>query len=552
MKISRTVVGVDTAKRVFQLYWVDMETGEIVDLRLTRTKFLEHFANRAPCLVALEACGGSQHWGRRLRELGHEVRLLPAKMVRPFVGGNKNDAHDARAIWTAVQQPGIKTVAIKTEEQQAILALHRMRQQLVKFRTAQINCLRGLLTEYGEVMPKGRAGMRRGMAEALARVSERLPAMVVEALREQWARVSRLDEEIGEIERRLKLWHRDNVASRRIAAIPGVGVLTATAAVAMMGDPAAFRSGREFAAWLGLVPRHSGTGGRVRMLGISKRGDTYLRTLLVDRRADLMLIGALTCWYRVTMRGQHSTPVNRQAPELVVGQEALPPFPAIAPDAPAGVGALGTKAHRFRLPHDDGEHRHGAIGRDRGSAERGEPVADLPTVDVCDRASREARQDLVAQVAPVHLERSHLPDPLVAFEHGLGDGHEEGIAGVTRRILSLPDRCQHRAGAAPRLTDAHGVGIPDDLPDALAAMLAVHEEALAARGQDADAEAGELAVAGVVCGLAGLERPDAGVGEGGSGHSSSPGCGCSRGTEGCGIRSPATRMRRKNDPVSGG
>ena len=140
MKISRTVVGVDTAKRVFQLYWVDMETGEIVDLRLTRTKFLEHFANRAPCLVALEACGGSQHWGRRLRELGHEVRLLPAKMVRPFVGGNKNDAHDARAIWTAVQQPGIKTVAIKTEEQQAILALHRMRQQLVKFRTAQINC----------------------------------------------------------------------------------------------------------------------------------------------------------------------------------------------------------------------------------------------------------------------------------------------------------------------------------------------------------------------------------------------------------------------------
>ena len=230
MKISRTVVSVGTAKRVFQLYWVDMETGEIVDLRLTRTKFLEHFANRVPCLVALEACGGSQHWGRRLRELGHEVRLLSAKMVRPFVGGNKNDAHDARAIWTAVQQPGIKTVAIKTEEQQAILALHRMRQQLVKFRTAQINCLRGLLTEYGEVMPKGRAGMRRGMAEALARVSERLPAMVVEALREQWARVSRLDEEIGEIERRLKLWHRDNVASRRIAAIPGVGVLTATAA----------------------------------------------------------------------------------------------------------------------------------------------------------------------------------------------------------------------------------------------------------------------------------------------------------------------------------
>ena len=223
MKTSRTVVGVDTAKWVFQLHWVDMETGEIVDLRLMRAKFLEHFANRVPCLVAMEACGGSQHWARRIRELGHEVRLLPAKMVRPFVGGNKGDAHDARAIWTAVQQPGVKTVAIKSEEQQAILALHRMRQQLVKFRTAQINGLRGLLTEYGEVMPKGRAGMRRDIPAALERVSERLPAMVIETLREQWARVAEPDKEVGAIERRINLWHRSNAASRQIAEIPGVG-----------------------------------------------------------------------------------------------------------------------------------------------------------------------------------------------------------------------------------------------------------------------------------------------------------------------------------------
>ena len=281
METNRAVVGVDTAKRVFQLYWVEPDTGEIIDLKLTRARFLEHFANRASCLVAMEACGGSQHWARRLRELGHEVRLVPAKMVQPFVGGNKNDASDARAIWTAVQQPGVKTVAIKTEEQQAILALHRMRQQLVKFRTAQINCLRGLLTEYGEVMPQGRAGMKRDIPAALGRVSERLPAMVIDTLREQWARVSSLDEQIADIERRLKLWHRNNADCRRIAEIPGVGLLTATAAVAAMGDPSAFKSGREFAAWLGLVPRHSGTGGRVRMLGISKRGDTYLRTLLI-------------------------------------------------------------------------------------------------------------------------------------------------------------------------------------------------------------------------------------------------------------------------------
>ena len=281
MKTNRTVVGVDTAKRVFQLHWVDMETGEIVDLRLTRAKFLNHFANRIPCVVAMEACGGSQHWARRLRELGHEVRLLPAKAVRPFVRGNKNDTHDAEAIWTAAQMPGVKTVAVKSEEQQAILALHRMRQQLVKFRTAQINGLRGLLTEYGEVMPQGRSAMRKAMPDALARVSERLPAMVIDTLREQWARVGRLDEEIGEIERRIGVWHRSNAHCKRVAEIPGVGVLTATAVVAAMGDPAAFKSGREFAAWLGLVPRHDGTGGRVRMLGISKRGDRYLRTLLI-------------------------------------------------------------------------------------------------------------------------------------------------------------------------------------------------------------------------------------------------------------------------------
>ena len=281
MKTNRTVVGVDTAKRVFQLHWVDMETGEIVDLKLTRAKFLEHFANRTPCMVAMEACGGSHHWARRLRELGHEPWLLPAKAVRPFVRGNKNDTHDARAIWTAARQPGVKTVTVKSEEQQAVLAMHRMRQQLVKFRTAQINGLRGLLAEYGEVMSQGRADMRRGIADALERVSERLPAMVIDRLREQWARIGQLDLEIGEIEQRIKLWHRTNPASQRVAEIPGVGVLTATAVVAAMGDPSAFRSGRDFAAWLGLVPRHKGTGGRVRMLGISKRGDRYLRTLLI-------------------------------------------------------------------------------------------------------------------------------------------------------------------------------------------------------------------------------------------------------------------------------
>ncbi len=275
------VIGVDIAKRVFQLHWIDVETGEIMSVQLKREKLLEHFANRAGCLIGMEACGGAQHWARKLIELGHAVKLLPAKMVKPFVGRNKSDAADARAIWTAVQQPAVKAVAVKSEAQQAVLALHRMRSQLVKFRTAQINGLRGLLAEYGEVMPQGRAGITKGIAAALAQLVDRLPAVLLDTLREQWARVGQLDEQVAEIERRLRAWHKEDKASRRIAEIPGVGLLTATAAVAAMGDPKSFRSAREFAAWLGLVPRHTGTGGRIRMLGISKRGDTYLRTLLI-------------------------------------------------------------------------------------------------------------------------------------------------------------------------------------------------------------------------------------------------------------------------------
>jgi transposase len=279
--MNRIVVGVDIAKRVFQLHWVEPQTGQIVALQLKREKLLEHFANRSSCLIGMEACGGSQHWARELQKLSHEVKLLSGRMVKPFVSGNKNDAADARAIWTAMQQPGIKAVAVKSEGQQGVLALHRMREQLVKFRTAQINGLRGLLMEYGEVMPQGRAGIKRDIPGALGRLSERLAGMVIESLREQYARLSELDEQIGLIERRLRQWQREDAATRRIVAIPGVGLLSATAAVATMGDAKAFKSGREFAAWLGLVPRQSGTGGRVRLLGISKRGDKYLRTLLI-------------------------------------------------------------------------------------------------------------------------------------------------------------------------------------------------------------------------------------------------------------------------------
>ena len=286
--MNRTIFGIDIAKHVFQLHWVEETTGEIMQLQLKRHQFLNHFASLSPCLIGMEACGGAHHWARRLTEMGHEVRLLPARQVNPFVIGNKNDVVDARAIWTALQQPGIKTVAIKTEEQQAVLSLHRMREQLVKFRTAQINGLRGLLTEYGEVMPMGRAALRARLPEVLGRLGDRLPAILMDSLRDQWSRILELDEQIKTIERRLQHWLRQDEACQRIAAIPGVGLLTATVIVATMGDPKMFKSGREFAAWLGLVPRQTGTGGRVRLHGISKRGDTYVRTLLIHGARSVM------------------------------------------------------------------------------------------------------------------------------------------------------------------------------------------------------------------------------------------------------------------------
>jgi transposase len=276
-----TTFGLDLAKRVFQLHWVDMETGEICRRQLRRSEVVEFFANRAPALIAMEACGSAHHWARKFMVLGHEVKLIAAQFVRPFVKSNKTDAADAQAIWEAVQRPGMKFVAVKNEAQQAVLTLHRMREQLVKMRTMQTNQLRGLLYEFGMDLPQGRRkGMERIPSE-LEKLESVLPAMVIETLRGQLKRVEVLDKDIAAIEKKLTVWKKEDKASKKLTQIPGVGLLTATAAVATIGDAKAFKSGREFAAFLGLVPRQSGTGGRVKLLGMSKRGDVYLRTLLI-------------------------------------------------------------------------------------------------------------------------------------------------------------------------------------------------------------------------------------------------------------------------------
>jgi transposase len=278
---GQQVVGLDIAKSVFQLHTVDMNSGEIVNQQLKRAKVLTYFANRAPCVIGIEACGGAHHWARQLSALGHSVRLIHAKVVRPFVGGNKTDAADARAIWLAIQQPDTKFVGVKTLQQQATLVLHRQRELLMKMKAMQSNALRGLLYEFGATFARGKNALVGEIEATLEALSGDIPRYVADSLREQVQRIKDLVKDIKTVEARLAQRLRDDEDMQRVAQIPGVGLLTATAAIATMGQAGAFKSGREFCAWLGLVPRQSGTGGKVKLLEISKRGDTYLRTLLI-------------------------------------------------------------------------------------------------------------------------------------------------------------------------------------------------------------------------------------------------------------------------------
>ncbi len=300
------VVGMDIAKSVFQIYTADMKTGELRDKRLKRDKVLEYFRLMAPAVVAMEACGGAHHWARQLQKLGHQVRLVHARAVRPFVQGNKTDVTDARAIWLAVQQSGMRFVAVKTEAQQAALALHRQRQQLIKMSTMQLNGLRGLLYEFGVTFPKGRRAMMAQVSAGIDSLAPALPKMTIDSLLQQVQRIAQLRQSIDEVEVCLKQLIKQDRQMQRALTVPGVGVLGATAAVATMGDPHHFKSGREFCAWLGLVPRQEGTGGQVKLLGISKRGDKYVRTLLVHgARAVLLRKSEPSAWQNQLQQRRH-------------------------------------------------------------------------------------------------------------------------------------------------------------------------------------------------------------------------------------------------------
>ena len=283
-----TTVGLDLAKSVFQVHCADQDGRPVVRKKLRRAQVVPFFAALGPCLIGMEACASAHHWARELQALGHEVRLIPPQYVKPFVKTNKNDAADAEAICEALIRPTMRFAAVKSAEQQSVLMLHRARELLVRQRTMLINALRGHCGEFGIVAAQGASKVTALIEMIEDPEDERFPVLAREALGSLIDQLRMAQTQILGLEKKLKVWHRANEASRRLETIPGVGVITATALVATIGDASQFQSGRQLAAWLGLVPRQYSSGGKERLGRISKRGDGYLRRLLVHgARADL-------------------------------------------------------------------------------------------------------------------------------------------------------------------------------------------------------------------------------------------------------------------------
>jgi transposase len=278
MQIS--TIGLDIAKNVFQVHGIDGGGRPVLRRKVRRDQVLALFGKLSPCLVGIEACATAHHWARQISALGHEVRLMPPAYVKAYVKRNKNDAADAEGICEAVTRPTMRFVPVKSADVQSMLMLHRARQLLVRQRTAQVSAIRAHLAEYGIVAPKGRAHVRDLLAVLESR-RDLVPDLARQTLFLLAQTIASLSEQVRKIEIELMAWHRTNVVSRRLETIPGIGFITATALAATVGNPRAFRSGRQFAACLGLVPRQNSSGGKERLGGISKMGDRYLRHLLV-------------------------------------------------------------------------------------------------------------------------------------------------------------------------------------------------------------------------------------------------------------------------------
>ncbi len=275
------VLGIDLAKQSFQLHGVDRNGQTVLKKKLSRKDLVQFVAQLPVCTIGIEACGGANHWVRLFERFGHTVRMMAPQFVKPFVKSNKNDAADAEAICEAVQRPNMRFVPAKSIEQQDLQSLHRIRSQAVARRTAQANQIRGLLIEYGVILPKGISHIRKSIPSILEDAENELTVIFRSLLAELYDEMVHLDARIEGFEVQLKTLCDQNKDCQRLLTIPGVGLLSATAMVAAIGDISVFKSGRELAAWIGLVPKQHSTGGKPTLMGISKRGDTYLRTLLI-------------------------------------------------------------------------------------------------------------------------------------------------------------------------------------------------------------------------------------------------------------------------------
>jgi transposase len=286
MKI--TTVGIDLAKNIFAVHGVNEHGRTVLKKVFKRDQIAAFFANLPACLIGMEACSGAHHWARKLQEMGHTVRLIAPQFVKPYVKTNKNDAADAEAICEAVARPNMRFVPIKNVEQQSVLSLHRVRQGFVRARTAQANQIRGLLSEFGLVIPQGISHIARRVPELLEDATNELTGSFRLLIQRLMEHLKELDRQVRELEVQIQVWHRANETSCALAKVPGIGPITASALIASIGDATSFANGRQLAAWLGLVPRQNSSGGKNVLLGINKRGDTYLRTLLIHGARSVM------------------------------------------------------------------------------------------------------------------------------------------------------------------------------------------------------------------------------------------------------------------------
>ena len=275
------VLGIDLAKNVFQIHGTDAKGKCILRKRLTRAKFIAFIANLSPCIIGIEACGGAHYWGRYFKQLGHEVRMMSPQFVKPYVKSNKNDRNDSEAIAEACTRPSMRFVPIKTVAQQDILMIHRARELVIKQRTAQANQIRGLLNEYGIIISKGISKLKQ-LLQILDENNEKLSPIAVELIQQLYGQFKIFDEQTKKYDAQLESLAKQNALCQEVQKIQGIGPLIASAMIATIGDPKAFKNGREVSAWLGLTPKQYSSGDKIILGGISKRGDRYMRKMLIQ------------------------------------------------------------------------------------------------------------------------------------------------------------------------------------------------------------------------------------------------------------------------------